>query len=84
MIPCLQINAKCFSMTIQLQYLENGSYPSYKCCQTNDLDCEYFISNYQIVLYQNAHNTIEPAWKGLSNCNVQPRINLVYDSSIKC
>ena len=76
------------SLIISLKYLDSGSYPSYNClihktsdqCGTN---CSYFSSQYQLILIQQVSNFIEPDWKGLSNCNIQPNIELIQDPSIK-
>ena len=82
---CLSENAT--SLIVKLKYLDAGPYPSYNClisttqdkCGTN---CTYLNSNYQLVLTQQVNNNVEPAWKGLSNCNIQPNINLIQDLSI--
>ena len=82
---CLTQNAT--SLIIKLKYLDAGPYPSYNClinttqdkCGTN---CTYLNSNYQLVLIQQVNNKVESAWSGLSNCNIQPNINLIQDLSI--
>ena len=76
------------SLVISLKYLDDGPFPSYNClinktsdpCGTN---CTYFNSNYQLILFQQVSNLIEPAWKGLCNCNIQPNIKLILDPSIE-
>ena len=39
-------------------------------------------SDFRLIMFQEINGFIEPAWTGLSNSNVQPNINLTFDSTI--
>ncbi len=67
-------------------YLDSGPYPRYNCVvNLNNKTCasncfQLLNSEYQLILVQNFNNTVQPAWKGLSNCNDKPKITLTSDT----
>jgi len=74
---------------------DDWKYPSWNCViNTEDAKCaskctELISSNYTLILYQRKRdydtsdeNLIEPAWAGLSKHNIQPKFELVHNSSI--
>ena len=75
------------SLTMDLNYLDSGSYPSYNCyintanksCAST---CTQLLASYTLILIQNFNNKIETAWTGLSKCNRDPGFKLTYDSTI--
>ena len=80
--------ANATSLTVKMLYLDEGPYPYYNClvnkvaerCASN---CTQLLSaNYQLVLTQMFAGKIESAWRGFSNCNIQPKILLTYSSII--
>ena len=82
---------KAKSLTIQMFYLDEGLYPMYNCLINNDdqrcvSNCTKLAeANFELVLIQQSgydQETIEPAWKGFSNCNRQPKIRLRYNNAI--
>ena len=75
------------SLTIDLSYLDAGPYPSYNCYVNTVNDtcastCTQLLSSYSLILIQDFNNQVQTAWTGLSNCNSQPNVNLIYDASI--
>ena len=77
-----------YSLTIQVNYLDSGPYPSYNCYintyanTTCASTCTQLLASYTLILIQNFNNKIETAWTGLSKCNRDPGFKLTYDSTI--
>ena len=75
------------SLTIEADYLDSGPYPSYNCYVNTVNDtcastCTQLLSSYSLILIQDFNNQVQTAWTGLSNCNSQPNVNLIFDSRI--
>ena len=81
-------SANTSSLTIELKYLDDGPFPQYNCVintenRTCASLCTKLLLSYKLVLLQQANNKqVQPAWTGLSKCNRQPNVKLIYDSTI--
>ncbi len=79
---------KAYSLTVDMKYIDSGQYPKYNCLVNTENDTcvsnciQLRRDNYELILVQESNGKIEPAWTGLSNCNVKPNIKLNYDSTI--
>ena len=67
-------------------YLDDGDYPTYNCMLKTDENlcapkCLLQDSHF-ILIQQTFSGDMEPAWKGLSRNNFQPKINLERDLSL--
>ena len=77
-----------YSLTIQVNYLDSGPYPTYNCYTNTYANttcastCTQLLASYTLILIQNFNNKIETAWTGFSNCNRNPGFKLTYDSTI--
>ena len=74
------------SLRLLFTYLDDGDYPTYNCMLKTDENlcapkCLLQDSHF-ILIQQTLSGDMEPAWKGLSRNNFQPKINLERDLSL--
>jgi hypothetical protein len=95
---CISPNASNLTIDIKYlegYFNDDWPYPSWNCViNTENAKCasnctELISANYSLILFQRKQdfdasdeNLIEPAWAGLSKYNIQPKFDLVHNSSI--
>jgi hypothetical protein len=95
---CISPNASNLTIDIKYlegYFNDDWPYPSWNCViNTENAKCasnctELISANYSLILFQRKRDydtsddtLIEPAWAGLSKYNIQPKFELVHNSSI--
>jgi hypothetical protein len=74
------------SLRLLFTYLDDGDYPTYNCMlKTDENECApkcLLHDSHFILIQQTLSGDLEPAWKGLSRDNFQPKIKLERDLSL--
>jgi hypothetical protein len=74
------------SLRLLFTYLDDGDYPTFNCMlKTDENECApkcLLHNSHFILIQQTLSGDLEPAWKGLSRDNFQPKIKLERDLSL--
>ena len=69
-------------LTIKVFYPIDDEYPRYNCfTDTSNDRCKFFDANFDIIMYQEVADKIQPAYQGMNKC-YRPKIQFPRDLSI--